>query len=645
MSEKLFNLAITKFLPMKKMLFVLEMVLLISCTVKRKEVPQYTIDQFYKNVNVLGNYSFSDDETRLLINTNESGIYNLFELNIADSTKRPVTGSTTESCFAIDYVHGTKQVLYSADKGGNELSHIYLMDEKGSVTDLTPGDNVKAGFDGWSKDKKIMYFTSNKRDPRYFDLYSMNAGEWKEQMIYKNTDGYELAAKSRDRSLIALSKPLTTSENRLFIYSGETGKITEISEADKPGSYNGQAFSNDNRYFFYTTDAGKEFSYAVRYEITNQNREVVYQDKWDVSGYGFSENEKYRLAVINEDGRMVVRLWENESGTPVSYPDMPGATISGLRISDSETKMALLLGSSKTVGDVYLWEIGSGKMKRLTSTMNPDIDPENLIDAQVVRFKSFDSLDIPAIYYKPLTATRKNKVPGLVYVHGGPGGQSMQYYDPLVQFLGNHGYAVLAVNNRGSSGYGKTFFRMDDRNHGDKDLRDCIRGKKWMQGLDYIDGEKIGIIGGSYGGFMTMAAMTSFPDEFRVGVNFFGVTNWIRTLRSVPPFWAAMRDALYKEMGDPFTADSIMLYQISPLFHGRNVKNPVLILQGANDPRVLKVESDEMVAAIKANNVPVEYVVFPDEGHGFVKRENEIKANSRVLQFLDKYLKGEEMKE
>ncbi|HEX2977104.1 MAG TPA: S9 family peptidase, partial [Bacteroidales bacterium] len=533
------------------------------------------------------------------------------------------------------------QVLYSADKGGNEISHIYLMDENGNVQDLTPGDSVKASFDGWSKDKKIMFYTSNKRDPRFFDVYSMIPGEWKEKMIYQNKDGYELTAKSRDHHLIALSRPITSSENRLFIYDGSTGNISEVSEAGKPGSYNGQVFTLDNRYFFYTTDVGKEFSYVVRYEIATGNREVVFQDnKWDVAGYGFSENEKYRLAIINEDGRIVVRIWDNTSGTQINYPDIPGTTISGLRISDTETKMGLLLGSSKTVGDLYIWEIGAGTMKRLTSTMNPEIDPDNLIDAQVVRFKSFDTLQIPAIYYKPLTATRKYKVPALVFVHGGPGGQSMQYYDPLIQFLGNHGYAVLAVNNRGSSGYGKTFFRMDDRNHGDKDLRDCIWGKKWLQGQDYIDSAKIGILGGSYGGFMTMAAMTSFPNEFKVGVNFFGVTNWIRTLKSIPPFWAAMRDALYQEMGNPFTEDSVMLYQISPLFHGNKVKHPVLILQGANDPRVLKVESDEMVEAIKANNVPVEYVVFPDEGHGFVKRENEIKANSQVLQFLDKYLKG-----
>jgi dipeptidyl aminopeptidase/acylaminoacyl peptidase len=226
-------------------------------------------------------------------------------------------------------------------------------------------------------------------------------------------------------------------------------------------------------------------------------------------------------------------------------------------------------------------------------------------------------------------------------VHGGPGGQSRVGYFSLIQYLANHGYAILAVNNRGSSGYGKTFYKMDDKNHGDKDLKDCIAGKKWLQEQAYIDGEKIGIIGGSYGGYMTMAAMTFAPDEFKVGVNIFGVTNWLRTLKSIPPYWESFRKALYEELGDPTTADSVRLYNISPLFHASQVKNPVMVLQGANDPRVLQVESDEIVEAVKKNNVPVEYVIFPDEGHGFVKKENEIKGYGGILTFLDKYLKGE----
>jgi len=196
------------------------------------------------------------------------------------------------------------------------------------------------------------------------------------------------------------------------------------------------------------------------------------------------------------------------------------------------------------------------------------------------------------------------------------------------------------VNNRGSSGYGKTFFKMDNRNHGDKDLKDCLWGKKYLSGLDYIDTAKIGIIGGSYGGYMTLAALSFHPNEFSAGVDLFGVANWLRTLKEVPPYWESFKKALYEEIGDPNTADTVRLKQYSPLLHASNITKPLMVLQGANDPRVLKIESDEVVAAVKKNNVPVEYVVFPDEGHGFVKKENEIKGYGQILKFLDQYLKG-----
>ncbi len=625
---------------MKKLLIVISAILVVSCTGKKSpEIGQYTIDQFYKNVNI-GFSAFSPDESKLLVTSNETGIYNVFEISLSDGSKKQVTNSTTESFFAVNYVHGTNQILYSADKGGNEISHIYLLSEDGTTVDLTPGDEVKASFNGFSKDKKVMYFSTNSRDPQYFDLYRMNVGEWKAEMIWENKEGFEYSGSTKDRNILALAKPITSSDNELFLYDRLTGKTTEVSEPDKPGSYSASGFSNNNSSFYYTTNVGKEFSYLVKYDIATGGREVLYETDWDVTGCAFSENEKYKIIIVNEDARIKLKIIDQSTGMDVAYPEIPGANIENLSISESEKFLLLGLGTSRTPGDLYLFEFGGTELKKLTSNLNPEINTTDLAEAEVVRYPSFDGLEIPAIYYKPLTATKKNKVPALVMVHGGPGGQSMTYYDPVTQYLVNHGYAVLAVNNRGSSGYGKSFYKMDDRNHGDKDLKDCIWGKKWLQAQEYIDTAKIGIIGGSYGGFMTMAAMTSAPDEFKVGVNLFGVTNWLRTLKSIPPWWASFRDALYTEMGDPFTADSVRLYNISPVFHGQNVKNPVMVLQGANDPRVLQVESDEMVEAIRANGVPVEYVIFPDEGHGFIKKENEIKGYSQILTFLDKYLKG-----
>ena len=179
---------------------------------------------------------------------------------------------------------------------------------------------------------------------------------------------------------------------------------------------------------------------------------------------------------------------------------------------------------------------------------------------------------------------------------------------------------------------------MDDRNHGEADLMDCIYGKKYLQTLNYVDTGAVGIIGGSYGGFMVMAALTLQPEAFNTGVNIFGVTNWLRTLKSIPPWWESFREALYTEMGDP-AVDSVRLHKISPVFHADKITKPFIVLQGAQDPRVLQVESDEIVENARNNGVFVEYVLFEDEGHGFVKKENEIEGYGKILEFLDEHLR------
>ena len=190
-----------------------------------------------------------------------------------------------------------------------------------------------------------------------------------------------------------------------------------------------------------------------------------------------------------------------------------------------------------------------------------------------------------------------------------------------------------------SSGYGKTFYHMDDRKHGEVDLQDCVWARKYLESLDWVDGERVGIIGGSYGGYMVAAALTFEPEVFDVGVDIFGVTNWVRTLESIPPWWGAQRDALYSEMGDP-SQKLERLERISPLFHAERIVRPVLVIQGKNDPRVLQVESDELVEKARANGVLVEYVLFDDEGHGFAKKENRIIASDAYVNFLDVHLKG-----
>jgi len=243
------------------------------------------------------------------------------------------------------------------------------------------------------------------------------------------------------------------------------------------------------------------------------------------------------------------------------------------------------------------------------------------------------------VLWKPHQASAARKAPALVWVHGGPGGQTGKGYSALIQYLVNHGYVVLGINNRGSSGYGQSFYVADDQKHGREPLWDCVEAKKYLASLPYVDKDRIGIIGGSYGGYMVLAALAFQPDVFAVGVDIFGVSNWIRTLEGIPAWWEAQRQALYKELGDPVRQKD-MLREVSPLFHADRIKKPLIVLQGANDPRVIEPESDDIVAAVKKNGVAVEYVVFPDEGHGFAKRANQISGYRQILEFLDKYLRA-----
>jgi dipeptidyl aminopeptidase/acylaminoacyl peptidase len=631
---------------MKKILFFFMAIAMIACgpqSGQKKEtqtVQKYTIEQFYQNKAVYGG-SFSYDESKLLVTSNETGIFNLYSLPVDGSPGTQITNSTEESFFAISYFPQDDRILYSADKGGNEIDHIYLIDLDGTTTDLTPWEEAKSNFYEWARDEQSFFFVSNKRDPKFFDLYEMDIESFTPVMIYKNEEGLDVGAISKDKRWLALTKSITSANNDMYLYDRETGDLKHISEHQGDAEYNPQFFDIHNKHLYYKTNENGEFQYIESYNLENGQKKKIWGTNWDVWYIYHSYNAKYRVIGVNEDAKTVVHVFDLETGDKVELPAFDDGSISSVNISKGENLMLLNVSKSTSPSNKYVYNFETKALTQLTNTLNPEINPDDLVAGQVVRYKSFDGLEIPAIYYQPKSASPDNKVPALVWVHGGPGGQSRVSYFSLIQYLVNHDYAVLAVNNRGSSGYGKSFYKMDDKKHGDVDLKDCIYGKDFLASTGVIDTNKIGILGGSYGGYMTMAALTFAPEAFDAGVNLFGVTNWLRTTRSIPPYWESFKKALYDEMGDPYTEDSIALYKKSPLFFAENVTKPLMVLQGANDPRVLQVESDEIVEAVRNNGVPVEYVLFDDEGHGFIKKENEIEGYGKVKEFLDKYLKGQ----
>ena len=622
---------------------------LLSCCVvlanwsfaSAQEFKEYSIEQFLETTSFSG-ASFSPDQTKLLVSSDETGISNVYSIDVKSGEMTQLTESTVDSYSSLGYFPQDERFLYTADQGGNELNHVYVRMEDGTSKDLTPGENLRAMFSGWSQDDKYFYVSTNERNPSFFDMYRYKVLDLERELIFQNDGGYFPGSISPDGKWLALAKLDTRDNSNTFLYNIEDKTTKLITEHEGDINYSPATFTVDGKKLLLSTDKDSEFLYLISYDMANGDTETIFQVDWDVTGASFSKNGKYFGVGINQDSKSEIKLFEYESMTPVAMPSIAGAGLASLSISDDESSAAMYATSGRMPRDLFYYDI-ENEPRQLTNSLNKEINPDHLVNGEVVRFKSFDGVEIPGVLYKPQMASESNKVPALVWVHGGPGGQSTVGYRGLIQYLVNHGYAVYAINNRGSSGYGRSFQQMDDQAHGEGDLDDCVTSKKMLIETGYVDPDRIGIIGGSYGGYMVCAALAFRPEEFEVGVNIFGVTNWVRTLKEIPPWWEAQKKSLEKEMGDFDNVE--YLKKISPLFHAENMKRPFLVLQGANDPRVLKIESDEIVEAVRKNGVPVQYEVFEDEGHGFRKKKNQLRGYKAILEFCDKYLKGKETSE
>jgi dipeptidyl aminopeptidase/acylaminoacyl peptidase len=602
---------------------------------EKAQVQKYTVEQFM-NIENLRGASFSHDEQSIYYSSDKGGVFNVYKVSVRGGDPVQLTQSETNPVYIISAFPNDDRLLVAFDEGGNEIFHIYLRDTDGQLKDLTPGKQ-RAQFLNWSEDRQSFFYISNARDPRKEDVYRMDLDSFEGELIFENDEFYSIQAVSGNGRYIALALLDTRKNNNIYLYDQETKAKTHLTPHEGDINYTAHYFSKDQEYLYYTSDEGSEFQFLKRMKLDGTGSELIEKHDWDVVFASPSNKGRYRVTATNADAATKIRIFDYQTNAYMDLPKLPQGDVTQVRISDSEALMSFYLADSKAPNNLYVYDLSSKESFQLTDAMNPEINVDDLVSAEVVRYKSFDGLEVPAILYRPKNHTADGKSPGAVWVHGGPGGQSRTGYSASLQFLVNRGYVVLAVNNRGSSGYGKTFFALDDRDHGKGDLQDCIYGKNFLIEQGYVDPDAVAIMGGSYGGFMTLAALAFEPDSFAAGVDIVGVSNWLRTLKSIPPWWAAYRRALYVEMGDP-EVDEAYLREISPLFHAEKIKRPLLVLQGANDPRVLQVESDEIVEKVKKNGVPVEYIVFEDEGHGFRKRENRIECWDAIHKFLDTHL-------
>ncbi|GAB4195883.1 MAG: S9 family peptidase [Wenzhouxiangellaceae bacterium] len=608
------------------------------------DLQQYSAEEFYATTSYAmansAGVAFEPESGNLLISSDDTGVFNAYRLPVDGSAAVALTTSDDDAIFGISWFPKDSRLLYAQDDGGNELDHIWVRETDGTLRDLTPGDPVKASFLRWSDEGAHFWLMTNERDQRNFDVYRYAIDDYSRELIFTN-DGYSIADISPNGRWLALNKSRTSADSDIYLVDLEADQPEPqlITEHDGNIAYSVYTITADSNTLLYATNENGEFVEAWAYNLESGEKELHTRAEWDVQFVIDSPSGRYQVTGINADARTLIDIIDTETGDELKLGELPAGDITSVRFNQAENQVAFLLDSDTSPRNVHVVDLRSGDRRQLTSALSPQINPDHLVQSEVIRYPSFDDLDIPGLLYKPHQANSDNPAPALVWVHGGPGGQSRQGYRAIIQHLVNHGYAIFAANNRGSSGYGKTFFHLDDKRHGEDDLQDIVYAKKYLQQLDWVDEERIGIIGGSYGGYMVAAALAFEPEVFDVGIDIFGVTNWVRTLTSIPPWWESFKEALYDEMGDPAT-DEERHRRISPLFHASNIQKPLLVIQGANDPRVLQVESDELVAAVRANDVPVEYVVFDDEGHGFLKKDNRIEAQKAYLAFLDQYLKN-----
>src|SRR3989449_2923247 len=515
-----------------------------------RPVRQYTIEQFMNTTAMFG-ASFSPDERSILVTSDQSGVFNAYEIPAGGGEPQARTRSTTDGIFTVGYLPHDRRVLYLQGPGGNENDHLFLLDTTGTARDLTPGDSLKAVFVDWAGDDSSFFYATNGRDRRFFDVFEMPVTTLAPRLVFRDTVGYQVGAVSPDRRWMALQRALTTQNSEMYLRDMQTGEMRHLSPHEGDVQYNPQAFSPDGKYLYYTTDEGSEFAWLARYDLATGRRDTVERPSWDVDFAYFSKHGKYLVACINAGARTEIRVYEAATLRRITLPSVPVGEIRGVQISPSERSMALYVNGSRAPSNLYVLDLGTGALRRLTQNLSPDVDPANLVEAQLVRFPSYDGSAVPSRRYRPLQVAAADRAPAVLWIHGGPGGQSPAGYSAFLQYLADHGYGVLAAHNRGSGGYGKTFDKLDDQRHGEADLDDVVWAKRYLATLGYVDTTRVVVAGGSYGGFFTPAAVSLSPRAVPPGGDFFGISDWVRTMPRNPPWWGAGSEEHTAELPSP----------------------------------------------------------------------------------------------
>jgi len=612
----------------------------MAVTKTKKLVP---FEQFMAYRRFSAGLAFAPDGEHIYFVSNISGQFNLWRIGVEGGWPDQLTAFTEDTVRLMGVSPRDGTVAFCADHDGDEFHQIYLLEPEGGWAEkITDAPNVQhyVGGDAFSPDGTKLAYAANSRVPTDMEVWIRDLESGDVRSVFGEGKYSFPGAWSPDGSKLVALDFRNNSDSTLHLVDLETGAAPEVTPHDEDGLHIPGPWAADGSGFYFLSDDGREFRGLAFYDVSHGTSEWIETPEADVEEVGLSRDGRVLAWLVNEDGWDVLNLRDLEADRDLPALDLPrGARphLTGFQppiaLSADGTRVAVILSAPRRPGEVFVLDTETGESRAVTESRIGRLREEDLADVELISYPTFDGRQVPAWLYRPETA---GKAPVVLAIHGGPEAQERALYNPLYQYLLSRGIGVLATNIRGSTGYGKSYQRLIQRDWGGGDLKDWDHAVRWLREQDWVDADRIGVWGGSYGGFAVLTCVTRLPDYWAAAVDIFGPSNLITFAKAVPPTWRRM---MKRFVGDP-EEDADLLRERSPMTYIDNVTTPLLVIQGAKDPRVVQPESDQLVEKLRSLGRDVDYIVFEDEGHGFTKRQNELKAYRASAEWLERYLLG-----
>jgi len=582
-----------------------------------------------------------NDELAFLLDT--TGVPQVWTLDSPGAWPEQRTFADERVTF-VSFSPARPEFVFGMDEGGNERTQFHRYDlDSGSLDELTALPDTKHRWGGWSHDGERFAFTSNRRDESVFDVYTQHreaSGE-EAELVHEGEGWLTVGDFSPDDDRLLVSEAYSNFDQDLYVLDLDSGGIEHVTPHEGSVRYRSANWGPDGEALYLASDRERDTLALCRLDLESYDLETVVADEWNLGGLALDE-ETGRLAYTrNREGYTDLTVAELVGETDLREfpsPDVPTGVAGGVSFDTDGERFAITATGRRKNTNVYVVEIETGNTRKWTRAPTAGIPPGSFVEPDLVRYRSFDDREIPALFSLPTDANTdtadEGTTPAIVDIHGGPESQRRPSFAAVTQYFLDRGYAVFEPNVRGSSGYGKAYTHLDDVENRMDSVADIEAGVGWLAEHPAIDPDRIAAMGGSYGGFMVLAALTEYPDLWAAGIDIVGIADFTTFLENTGSWRRELREAEYGSLAE----DRDFLESISPLNNVGRIEAPLFVLHGENDPRVPVGEARQVAQKAEETGVPVETLYFEDEGHGFSKLENRIEAYTRIAGFLDEHV-------